>query len=502
MGLSVPRAHSLRLAPGGWCEGLAFATALTALFAVQIRQAFAASLFHRHLWLDEIYTCTLVNDPSLSHSMRALARGVETHPPGLYLLLRPLAWLEGGLGETSLRLAALVSVGLALVGIYTCLRAHFAIGPSIVGTLAIWCNPTIVHHAFDGRFYGPLLAAVVWYACGLLRSRQGTVGWYVVIVLSALLAASLHYLGIVAIALVTGGEVYARRRSGLSIVPALAGGFSGLLAFAICLPFLLYQRQAISQSTWMVLITPRLALNFLLELFVIPMAGVIVLGAWMVLRQRNGPGATCWDFAGFTALLALPLVLILASVVVQPVYLPRYAIPAVAGCAPLSAWAVSRLSRLGLGISMLMVCLLSGMIVRWEALDQNWSLGMDLLIHILRQQPASEPIVFESPAQAYVVDRYAKDLERRTSLLDFEDGEIGSINRNRLFMRDLARQYSSFYDRPRAVTWRTARDWPHFILVAAQFVPVGRRIVTDSDYPGFHVSRLDGTDIYFAQKSR
>jgi len=151
----------------------------------------------------------------------------------------------------------------------------------------------------------------------------------------------------------------------------------------------------------------------------------------------------------------------------------------------------------------LVLCLLSGLVVRREALEQEgWSQGMDRLIHMLRQQPGSEPIIFESPAQAYVVERYAKDLRERTYLLDFEDGEIGSINRNRLFMRDLSRQYASFYDRPPTVTWRTVRNWPRFILVAASFDPVGRRLVTDSDYPGFHVSRLGRPDIYFAQKSR
>jgi hypothetical protein len=127
---------------------------------------------------------------------------------------------------------------------------------------------------------------------------------------------------------------------------------------------------------------------------------------------------------------------------------------------------------------------------------------MDRLIDALRQQPGSEPIIFESPAQSYVVDLYAERLRGRSYLLDFEDGEIGNVNRNRLFMRDLSRQYASFYDRPRTVPWCRARTWPRFILVAASFVPVGRRLVTDSDYPGFHVSQLERPDIYLAQRSR
>jgi hypothetical protein len=503
MGLSLERGRALRLAAGGWREGFAFGAGLTALFALQTWTAGASALFEGHLWLDEVYTCTLVNDPSLARSMRALAAGVETHPPALFLLLRPLAWFNGGLDETLLRLFALVSVGLALVGIYLCLRVRFLVGASILAALSIWCNPTIVQEAFDGRFYGPLLAAVVWYAYGLMRSRQGAGGWYIVIVLSALVAASLHYLGIAAVALVTGGEIYARCKARLPVFPAFAGGACGLMGLAACLPFLLGQRQAISQSTWLEPITLRPALMFLAELFCMPLAFVIILGAWTVLRHRRGPACACRDFAGLTALLALPFVLILVSVTAQPVYLPRYAISAVAGCAPLSAWAVSRLRPLGLGICILILSLFSGLFVREEALHKrSWSQGMDRLIYALRQQPGSEPIIFESPAQAYVVERYAKDLRERTYLLDFEDGEIGSINRNRLFMRDLSRQYASFYDRPSMVAWRTVRNWPHFILVAASFDPVGRRLVTDSDYPGFHLSRLERPDTYFAQKNR
>jgi hypothetical protein len=506
MGLSLERARALRLAAGGWREGFAFGLGLTALFALQVWKAGPTSLFDGHLWLDEIYTCALVNDASLAHSMRALAAGVETHPPGLYILLRPLAWFSGGLDATLLRLSALVSVELALVGLFLCLRTRYAVGTSIVGALSIWCNPTIVQEAFDGRFYGPLLAAVVWYACGLMRSREGAGGWYFVTVFSAVMAASVHYLGIAAVVLVTGGEIYARRKAGLPVLPALVGGSSGLLGLAACLPFLLGQRRAISQSTWLEPITLRLALNFLAELFWMPLAFVLFLGVWTVLRYRSGPARAGRDFAGLTALLALPFVLILVSVTAQPVYLPRYAIPAVAGCAPLSAWAASRLRPLGLGICILILSLFSGLAVRTEALRQkSWSHSIDWLIHVLRQRPESEPIVFESPAQAYVVDRYANDLRKRSYLLDFEDDEIGNINRNRLFMRDLSRQYASFYAGPAMVPWRTARGWPQFILVGAQFVPVGRRLVTDSDYPGFQVTRVtppEGLDIYFAQKSR
>src|SRR5262249_52425785 len=153
--------------------------------------------------------------------------------------------------------------------------------------------------------------------------------------------------------------------------------------------------------TWLEPITVRLALNFLAELFWMPLAFVSFLGAWTVLRHRNGPARVCRDFAGLTALVALPFVLILVSIMAQPVYLPRYALPAVVGFAPLSAWAVSRLRSLGLGICILILILFSGRVVKAEALDKiSWSRGMNWLIYVLRQQPGSEPIVFESPAQA------------------------------------------------------------------------------------------------------
>jgi hypothetical protein len=96
-------------------EIVVLAGALAALAGAQLLIAGAGSLFARHFWLDEIFTHTLVADPSLAHSMRALADGVETHPPAFYLLLRAFA-VVAGTGEAALRAFVFLSTLVALLG--------------------------------------------------------------------------------------------------------------------------------------------------------------------------------------------------------------------------------------------------------------------------------------------------------------------------------------------------------------------------------------------------
>src|SRR5262249_2170405 len=128
-------------------------------------------LLQRHFWLDEIYTQTLVSDPDLGHAMAALAGGVETHPPTLYALLRLYTALLGGASEVTLRTFALLSVIGALLGLYVGLRTVYGSLVALTPVLAIWGHGLVVHHAFEARFYGPLLAGAVWFAYFLNRAR-------------------------------------------------------------------------------------------------------------------------------------------------------------------------------------------------------------------------------------------------------------------------------------------------------------------------------------------
>src|SRR4051794_21359055 len=148
--------------PGGYEIGIVTA-ALAALLTLQLVLTDSLSLFRSHFWLDELFTFAIVSDPQLPHAMQALAGGVDTNPPCFHLLLRAFCGLVGGEPETAFRAFALLSMSLALVGIYLILREVFPPLAALAGVLAVWCHPLILRHAFEARSYGPLLAALVWY---------------------------------------------------------------------------------------------------------------------------------------------------------------------------------------------------------------------------------------------------------------------------------------------------------------------------------------------------
>jgi hypothetical protein len=78
-------------------------------------------LFNRNLWIDEIVTYVLANDPKTSHALKALIFGLDTNPPAYHIMLRLLRFFIGNIGEVTLRAISLLAIWLALVGLYALL---------------------------------------------------------------------------------------------------------------------------------------------------------------------------------------------------------------------------------------------------------------------------------------------------------------------------------------------------------------------------------------------
>ena len=102
-----------------------------------------------YTWRDEDVDTLLADserysDPDLAHALQALANVVDTNPPNLHLLLRLWTGLIGSQSETVFRCFALLSMFLALCGIYVVLRDVFAPLPALAGVLAVWCHPLIL----------------------------------------------------------------------------------------------------------------------------------------------------------------------------------------------------------------------------------------------------------------------------------------------------------------------------------------------------------------------
>lgn len=473
------------------------ALGLVLVIVVQLSLTETWWLFGRYFWLDEIYTNTLVTDDNLGHAMHALQSGVETHPPALYLLLRGYRVFVHTGDEVALRSFALLAVVLALVGIYACLRECLPLWASVAAMLACWCHPLILSQAFNGRFYGAWLAAIVWCAYFLVRQRDSRrpVLTGVAVAACAVLVCTIHYFGILSLVLVAAAEWLARRRERISRVGIL-WAVAGPMALAACLPLLQGQRQALTETTWMAPITLKGAVG-LARSFVdgFPI-GWIAVAAWLSMlftrRFRRSGDSTLSTLWGLTSLLALPLVVVALSCVWQPVYDTRYCFPAVAGLAGVAAFIAAYCSH-GWAIALCgWLALIGGLNLQQEA-QQTKALWVDVpqrLIAELREQPQELPIVFELPWQLYVVDRYAPDLRSRCVLLDYETGEIGNRLPGEVFARDLARRYSAFYPKPPTKSWKEIRHWPRFLLVPADYGLAAKPPPGPEFYPGFDARPL------------
>jgi hypothetical protein len=474
--------------------------ALLAALLLQVRLAQATSLFARHFWLDEFYTQTLVADPSIRHAMRALAAGVETHPPALYLSLRAFTALIARTDEVALRSFAFLAAVIALLGIYRTLRLTFPAWASLAGVMAVWSHPLMQRQSFEARFYVPWLAALVWYSYFLTRCREDLrLAGRVAVAGTALYVCTVHYFGIISLALVLTAELSQRALSRQRIWPGVAASMIGPLGLVACLPMLWQQRQATTLSSWINQPDSASLVSFLKDIYAEPAIAVAATVAWLgTLFSSASAGSAAArprlsSQAGMTSLLLLPLILVIFSYTVQPALVDRYALPAVAGLAPAVAWLFTRMSAY---YPALAACLFLGLGGQ-QLYDQASTMRSkdretQALISSIHAVAGSETILFESPEQQYLVCHYAPNLLPWSYLIDFEQGEIGYAPSSRIFVRDLARKYSEFYGPPSIMKWSKFRaNYKHAFMVPLFLLIYDPKAMLDKPYPGFYVHKVN-----------
>src|SRR5207253_8559564 len=187
---------------------------------------------------------------------------------------------------------------------------------AVVGALVLWAHPLVIHHAFEARFYAPLMAATALVAWSLgVPGRRGQV----LLAVFSILLCTLHYFGVLVLILLIGGAIGSGRRSRRNLWAAAFGP----LAMLACLPILLQQRAALPHKTWLSDLDSAAVWQFAKELTCLPVLLVFV-AAYVVGRFTKMRGIRISLFAPLLALLAMPLLLLLISVTVQPVMLARY----------------------------------------------------------------------------------------------------------------------------------------------------------------------------------
>lgn len=355
----APRVRALggrRSGLGGGLDILIPAAIIAVILAV-IAATRSEELLRRPLWLDEIHTALLVDDPSFTHAMQALSRGADYNPPTLFLMTRGFAWVAGSKSELALRSAGFISVLLATLGVYALVRRVYPPLVALTAAAATWAHPLALHHMFDARFYGPWLAAIVWFAYSL-NAQERKVGRYwpkALVAVTSFLVCTIHYFGIISLILVAVTHAFFNYKSLklfiLQAIPILLGP----VALSCCVPLYFGQKASLSVPTWIKKPNFDQLWSFVGFTYAFYMSFIIIITHFLsaITKPEDGRGATkelvardsVRELSGLGSLSLMPAIICVFTLVVQPAHEPRYAIPAIASIGALMAPIVARSRR-------------------------------------------------------------------------------------------------------------------------------------------------------------
>lgn len=469
-------------------ELISFFAALAILACVQIAGARALDLFSHPLWLDECFTSLLANDKSFSHMLSAIAAGVDTNPPTLYLILWPIARVLGTMNEVALRIIALIWMLAAVTGLYAICRRFFGRGPSAVAALAVWAHPLIIDHAFEARFYGPWLALTVWFCylqldASAKQSSARRVARYIL----GIGATSIHYFGVIAMLLIAAGDLLAHRR-----IKRLGPFVAGLAVVALCTPLLLKQRAGLSIATWIEPFTISEFKADLVAVFGAPslLVTALVIWVWYVFTptqrtQSDDPASDYRQLIPLSSLLLMPVAVAAISIVAQPALVLRYLILSIAPLAPPMAALAQRSSR---PVIVLLMIILSGLGVVSIVGKSRATRGLDnefrvAIAEIDRRVPSDGLIVFKRRREMYPILHMRPDLVSRSAQLEFDDSVLPDVTRMSRYERDMGRKVQHTYPWLRTAKRDELTEKNVFYVVA----PVDEFRELQRQLPGFRV---------------
>src|SRR5262249_49385056 len=159
--------------------------------------------------------------------------------PTFYLLLRGFTYWPGA-NEVTLRLFSVFALLIALAGLYVWLRLDFPWEVASATVFLIWSHHQVLTQSFNARSYTLWLAAAVWFAYLLWRSRfDMSMRNWLLLALTAALVATVHWFGIISLVLITATELWDRARDRLALRRGMGAVGVGILAFVSCLPFMI-----------------------------------------------------------------------------------------------------------------------------------------------------------------------------------------------------------------------------------------------------------------------
>ena len=431
-----------------------------------------AYYFDRPFWSDEVSTWLIASDPKLQHGMAALAGGVDTNAPLLYLLLHAVGAIFGATPLTY-RLTCAAGMAAAMAGLYLILRRTVRVGPAVFGCLCLLALPIMIAHATEARFYSFELAAFVWMAIALDRRRdQATAGNAAAVSVCSAMLCGIHYFGIVALV----GLVIAnacRARSALPKIDQLFPTIAGAVMTACLLPLLAAQRAAMRDGggTW---VADDFGLNLHTTLSVLLPAPAVIGFAIAIAFSVRGSGiADCINaLRNHRGLLLASAVYIVAMLLIdrlaQPVFVPRYFIVALPAIAALMASLASRwptpLLRLATGgVVALIAIQLCQIRIRAEHPSGRSAAG---LIASVGGVDADVTIISDWMGHAVPIAVGRPDLRDRVACMDDDRIRVVGFDQAIRFVAQTTRCMQMFYDIPYAARRRDVQQLDHFVLLS------------------------------------
>jgi hypothetical protein len=462
--------------------------------AGQIALTGGRAILYSPLWMDDIIAEVLATDPSLGHMAGALKAGFDTNPPGFHLLLRIVMAAAGASNELVLRSVPLLFAVLGLWGVYLTHRLVYSRLVALTATAAVWSHPLAVSYAFAVRMYSPWLAACVWFALALnLEDRyQQRLVPKLLVALTSGLVCTLHTFGVCSLVLILLSHSVLSRRNRARILAGLAPAMVGPILMVFYVPFYLGQRATFGYATFILPATLSNLYQFLMQVFPVLTFVTVVVAYFgtLVLTQGGSVAESRKDdvrpLAGLASLVFFPAIIIAVSLLVQPVELPRYAMPVVASLGPLLAPILDRCVRTFLVCALLVLLALStGNLMGKAENDRGQKAQLDAELRALAPR-GSVPVLFKSLHTLLMDWRYSPPAQRaHWAMLDPNDlaDELTGLQRiSQIFVKLTA----SWYPRvmPSGASLETLREVPVFYLYGLNQGDVDalRRRFSDLDF--------------------
>ena len=428
-------------------------------------------------WVDEIYTWTEVNDRSLWHLYYAIQHGADGGMPLFYTTA--WAWAKiFGTGTLALRLYSCLAFCGALVIVWRTLRRAYGVRSTAFGTLMVFgTSALILDQNAEARFYGlyTLTVAIVIALYARLAEQENP---KLTLLAQAMLAQAAlvlsHVLGIIYGALVLFALVLfdaCKRRFRIRVYLFQAAGWLALIVWVpairasiaagkphgwIPMPVL---RDFLSSCSFDMWVNPillaqlnagltqrsyeNLFAHWVRHLLLLLVAASLLIAAVRLWRGVTGdPNEREFKKIALMmvaiSILTTPLILLILSHLITPVYVPRYALPSALGLALIltafaDALGLDRIHKLqsvaGVTWAVLLPVLVSMPVISALILDSGKANPEYLDVSQLDAAvPANVPVVVGWQHDFFKVMRYSKRNDRPYFfLLDWPTALKGNV---------------------------------------------------------------------------